>query len=371
MCELCVRYRDSFTSVLISMAVVRHKDKFVSVDEGKEGWYLPAGRVDAGETFATGARREAMEEAGCDIELTGLLRFEYSPSRTSSRFRAIYEAKPRDPKAPLKSVPDKESRGAAWVTVKELSKLSLRSPEVQELFKWVHNGAKSAPLEILTGSNGSLIDSKRVFTRLYHVVKVLVIDRGRLLLRRSLRPEVLSSGSLSSHDTNSSVITTTTANVEQTATTAVPSQVPVIEATQEFCVPCARMRGDQPKDFAEFASAILSAVSGQSCPSVDVKNIVGIWHNAPDKPDEVGEMGVAFLAELSSHDSVDAATWEKMGFSWLSMDQISPELLNLQDNFFLDRARRQEIISPDFIALEGVLRQAEIGKPQAAGKGKK
>jgi hypothetical protein len=77
-----------FSSTLISLVVLRNSEgRFASTHE-RDGWYLPAGRyplpplpltfgghgaevaasftcrVDAGEGFATGAVREALEEAG-------------------------------------------------------------------------------------------------------------------------------------------------------------------------------------------------------------------------------------------------------------------------------------------------------------------
>jgi 8-oxo-dGTP pyrophosphatase MutT (NUDIX family)/UTP-glucose-1-phosphate uridylyltransferase len=49
-------------------------------------WCLPAGRLDAGETLAQGAVREAREETGRDIEITGFLGMFSDPRRRTVRY---------------------------------------------------------------------------------------------------------------------------------------------------------------------------------------------------------------------------------------------------------------------------------------------
>ncbi|MGB1017213.1 MAG: NUDIX domain-containing protein, partial [Nannocystaceae bacterium] len=48
------------------LVVVRLGHRYLVVHERKHGqhWYLPAGRVEPGETFPAAARRETLEEAG-------------------------------------------------------------------------------------------------------------------------------------------------------------------------------------------------------------------------------------------------------------------------------------------------------------------
>jgi phosphatase NudJ len=134
-----------------ALVVVRLGHRFLVVRERKHGggWYLPAGRVEAGETFAEAAIRETREEAGIEVALDGILRVEHSPSPDgTARQRVLFVARPVDD-TPPKSEPDDESMGAAWVTLDELDALSLRGAEIVDLFRAVAEGAQMHPLSLL------------------------------------------------------------------------------------------------------------------------------------------------------------------------------------------------------------------------------
>lgn len=65
----------SNTNVIVGV-VIEKDSKYLLVQEAKEScrgkWNLPAGHLDPGETIIAGAKREAKEETGCDIEPTGI-----------------------------------------------------------------------------------------------------------------------------------------------------------------------------------------------------------------------------------------------------------------------------------------------------------
>ena len=133
-----------------SLVVVKRGHRFLVVRERKHQqlWYLPAGRVELGETFAEAGVRETLEEAGVPITIEGVLRIEHSPGYDGSRLRVLFVARPSDD-TPPKSQPDSESLEARWVSLEELAELPLRSPAVRELFQAVARGMPVAPLQLL------------------------------------------------------------------------------------------------------------------------------------------------------------------------------------------------------------------------------
>lgn len=129
--------------------LVRYGRRFLLVHERKHGqlWYLPAGRMEPGETFAMAARRETMEEAGVDVVLEGVLKIQHAPMAGNARMRVIFVARPADDRPP-KSVADDESLGAGWFSVEEMATLPLRSEEVVDLAREVLDGALIHPMSL-------------------------------------------------------------------------------------------------------------------------------------------------------------------------------------------------------------------------------
>ena len=142
--------REPIPTFCFSLVVVQLGRRYLVVREASRGnlWYLPAGRVEPGETFQEAAIREAYEEAGIEVKLDGVLRVEYSPVPGGARMRVIFVGRPVSDKPP-KHTPDDESLEAKWVTLEELSRLDLRGGEVMDLFSEVENGAFVSPMSIL------------------------------------------------------------------------------------------------------------------------------------------------------------------------------------------------------------------------------
>ncbi|ADV60602.1 NUDIX hydrolase [Isosphaera pallida ATCC 43644] len=143
--------RDPIPTWYFVLVVVRRGDQFLVVQERKhdQTWYLPAGRVEPGETLAEAAVRETREESGVEIELEGLLAIDHTPSLWGgSRLRVIYLARPKDDRPP-KAVPDQHSLRARWVNLEELDGLPLRSDEVKVWFQWVAGGGPVHSLELI------------------------------------------------------------------------------------------------------------------------------------------------------------------------------------------------------------------------------
>jgi 8-oxo-dGTP pyrophosphatase MutT (NUDIX family) len=143
--------REAVATWCFALVVVRFGRRVLLVRERKHGqlWYLPAGRVEPGETFVQGACREAFEETGVPITLEGVLRVEHSPRYDgSARLRVFFAARPSGDGAP-KSVADEHSLEARWVTLEELAALPLRGPEVAEVCRHVLAGGVVMPLAML------------------------------------------------------------------------------------------------------------------------------------------------------------------------------------------------------------------------------
>ncbi len=120
------------------------------VEESRDrGWYLPAGRVEHGEGLVDGARREAREESGLEVELDGIVRIEHSPALAGrdARLRVVFLAHPIG--GALETTADDESLGAAWVRLAELHRYRLRSAEVARHLEYVAGGGLVAPLWLL------------------------------------------------------------------------------------------------------------------------------------------------------------------------------------------------------------------------------
>ena len=141
----------------IALVVVTDGERFVLVHEKKNrGWYLPAGRVDPGETLKQGAVREVLEESGLEVELDGIIRFEFTPalSERDARLRVVFVA--HVVSGSIKTVADEESLGAAWVRPEDLGQYRLRAPEVIKFFDHVARRGPIAPLSMLTWEGAPL-----------------------------------------------------------------------------------------------------------------------------------------------------------------------------------------------------------------------
>lgn len=172
----------------VVLSVVRRPSdgKFLMVQEfAASGFWLPGGRAENGETLQDAAKREAKEEAGVDIELTGVLTIEYhsaaepaagshhkagmtkllvvflarpleplfsaAASSNASSAASASSASPSSPSSSLvKTVPDFESCGAVWVHASELQHLKVRfgSPS-RTWFEYVEAGGEVHSLNIL------------------------------------------------------------------------------------------------------------------------------------------------------------------------------------------------------------------------------
>jgi phosphatase NudJ len=132
-------------------AVCQRQDgKFLLVHEpaglcgGAPRFWLPAGRVDRGESLAGAAVRETKEEGGVDVEIVGVLRILIQARGT---IRVVFLARPTTLTPKAKDVPDFESVGAMWITaddVMDLHENDFRGTDPVEYYPAVARGELQA-----------------------------------------------------------------------------------------------------------------------------------------------------------------------------------------------------------------------------------
>ena len=112
--------------------VVEQEGKFLVVEEEDEGqiaYNQPAGHVENDETIAEAALRETLEETAWGGKLESIIGiYHYTAPNNGIRYvRVCFAASPI---RLTKSALDPDIRGAHWLTLQDLSKLTLRSPLV-------------------------------------------------------------------------------------------------------------------------------------------------------------------------------------------------------------------------------------------------
>jgi phosphatase NudJ len=142
--------REPIATWFFALVLVRRGDEFLLVHECKHGqlWYLPAGRVEPGETLAEAAVRETLEETGVPIALDGLIRLEHTPEAGFARVRAIFVGHPIDGTLPRKT-PNEHSLEAAWVRLADLHRYALRGEDVRYYLEMLTAGAPVCPMSVL------------------------------------------------------------------------------------------------------------------------------------------------------------------------------------------------------------------------------
>ncbi|MBL8742995.1 MAG: NUDIX domain-containing protein [Myxococcales bacterium] len=142
--------REAIPTWYFVVVVVRRGERYLLIRERKHGqtWYLPAGRVEAGERFLEAALRETLEESGVAVALEGVIRIEHRVLPGGARVRVLFTAHPIDDRAP-KTIADAHSLEARWVTLDEAAQLPLRGDDVLHWLSHVARGEQIHPLSVL------------------------------------------------------------------------------------------------------------------------------------------------------------------------------------------------------------------------------
>lgn len=117
---------------VVACVIINDSDEVLMMQEAKKScagkWYLPAGRMEKGETITQAAVREVLEETGLTCEPTTLLVVE-TAGGTWYRFVFTAEVISGEIKTPAKA--DKESLQAKWIS--NLQEISLRANDIVPL----------------------------------------------------------------------------------------------------------------------------------------------------------------------------------------------------------------------------------------------
>ena len=118
---------------IVAFVLINDDGEVLMMQEAREScrgkWYLPAGRMEEGETIEQAAQREVLEETGLVVEITTLLTVE---TAGGSWIRFVLTG--NEVGGDLKSNPDAESLQAQWI--KNVEELPLRSQDVLGLISY-------------------------------------------------------------------------------------------------------------------------------------------------------------------------------------------------------------------------------------------
>ncbi|XP_050735162.1 8-oxo-dGDP phosphatase NUDT18-like isoform X3 [Eriocheir sinensis] len=117
---------------IVAAVLLNNEGHVLMMQEAKSScagkWYLPAGRMEAGETIVEAAKREVLEETGLEADITTLLMVE---SAAGSWFRFVVTGNVLGGELKTPASADKESLQAKWVD--NLAELSLRGNDIYPL----------------------------------------------------------------------------------------------------------------------------------------------------------------------------------------------------------------------------------------------
>lgn len=118
---------------IVAFVLVNDEDEVLMMQESREScrgkWYLPAGRMEEGESIEQAAQREVLEETGLVVDVTTLLTVE---TAGGSWFRFVVTG--NQVGGELKCTADSESLQAQWI--RNVEELPLRSQDVLGLISY-------------------------------------------------------------------------------------------------------------------------------------------------------------------------------------------------------------------------------------------
>ncbi|EEZ97187.1 8-oxo-dGDP phosphatase NUDT18 [Tribolium castaneum] len=117
---------------VVAVVLINDHNEVLMMQEAKEScagkWYLPAGRIEKGETISEAGQREVLEETGLHVQCTTLIMVECA---RGSWIRYVLTGVATGGKLKTPAEADKESLQAKWVA--NLGELTLRATDIMDL----------------------------------------------------------------------------------------------------------------------------------------------------------------------------------------------------------------------------------------------
>lgn len=127
---------------IVACVLINEKNEVLMIQEAKKScagkWYLPAGRMECGETIVDAAIREVLEETGLNIEVSTLLGLECAGG---SWYRFVCTGRVLSGELKTPDHADSESLQAKWIG--DLNELTLRANDILPLIELGRNYHRS------------------------------------------------------------------------------------------------------------------------------------------------------------------------------------------------------------------------------------
>ncbi|GBP00764.1 8-oxo-dGDP phosphatase NUDT18 [Eumeta japonica] len=166
---------------VVACVIINEFNEVLMMQEAKENcagkWYLPAGRMEKGETIEEAAIREVLEETGLHCQPKTLLLIE-TAGGTWYRFVLTAEITGGELKTPAKA--DKESLQAKWI--KNLQEITLRSNDIIHLIEKAQHHCQNRGRAWHKDILPARIPHSKVLLRLIIVIKKRSTNRLHILL---------------------------------------------------------------------------------------------------------------------------------------------------------------------------------------------
>lgn len=123
---------------IVAVVIFNEADELLLIQEAKKScagkWYVPAGRMEKGESIVEAAMREVLEETGLHVKITTLLAVE---SASGSWFRFVLTGEITGGELKVPSRADQESLQAKWIG--NLDEVTLRSNDILNIIELGRN----------------------------------------------------------------------------------------------------------------------------------------------------------------------------------------------------------------------------------------